>query len=198
LDTNYEDCTLTDDEAEALRRINEGKVKMKEVSIVDFFDVRNSHNILKSDIILGSGNTPYVTASEGNNSIVSYVSYDDEMKEEGNSIMIGGKTLVITYQPKDFFSNDSHNLVLRFNDENGRTENIQLFFVAALYKSLSHKYSWGNSISNKKIQTDTVLLPVTSSSTFDYTLMETYIRALKKNLIGCLLNKLHANGKMKK
>lgn len=85
LDTNYEDCTLTDDEAEALRRINEGKVKMKEVSIVDFFDVRNSHNILKSDIILGSGNTPYVTASEG------------------NSIMIGGKTLVITYQPKDFF-----------------------------------------------------------------------------------------------
>lgn len=57
LDTNYEDCTLTDDEAEALRRINEGKVKMKEVSIVDFFDVRNSHNILKSDIILGSGNT---------------------------------------------------------------------------------------------------------------------------------------------
>lgn len=180
LDTNYEDCTLTDDEAEALRRINEGKVKMKEVSIVDFFDVRNSHNILKSDIILGSGNTPYVTASEG------------------NSIMIGGKTLVITYQPKDFFSNDSHNLVLRFNDENGRTENIQLFFVAALYKSLSHKYSWGNSISNKKIQTDTVLLPVTSSSTFDYTLMETYIRALKKNLIGCLLNKLHANGKMKK
>lgn len=198
LDTNYEDCTLTDDEVEALRRINEGKVKMKEVSIVDFFDVRNSHNILKSDIILGSGNTPYVTASEGNNSIVSYVSYDDEMKEEGNSIMIGGKTLVITYQPKDFFSNDSHNLVLRFNDENGRTENIQLFFVAALYKSLSHKYSWGNSISNKKIQTDTVLLPVTSSSTFDYTLMETYIRALKKNLIGCLLNKLHANGKMKK
>ena len=198
LDTNYEDCTLTDDEAEALRRINEGKVKMKEVSIVDFFDVRNSHNILKSDIILGSGNTPYVTASEGNNSIVSYVSYDDEMKEEGNSIMIGGKTLVITYQPKDFFSNDSHNLVLRFNDENGRTENIQLFFVAALYKSLSHKYSWGNSISNKKIQTDTVLLPVASSSTFDYTLMETYIRALKKNLIGCLLNKLHANGKMKK
>lgn len=73
-----------------------------------------------------------------------------------------------------------------------------MFFVAALYKSLSHKYSWGNSISNKKIQTDTVLLPVTSSSTFDYTLMETYIRALKKNLIGCLLNKLHANGKMKK
>ena len=145
--------------------------------------------------MLGSGNIPYVTASEGNNSIVSYVSYDDEMKEEGNSIMIGGKTLVITYQPKDFFSNDSHNLVLRFNDENGRTENIQLFFVAALYKSLSHKYSWGNSISNKKIQTDTVLLPVTSSSTFDYTLMETYIRALKKNLIGCLLNKLHANGR---
>ena len=53
--------------------------------------------------MLGSGNIPYVTASEGNNSIVSYVSYDDEMKEEGNSIMIGGKTLVITYQPKDFF-----------------------------------------------------------------------------------------------
>ena len=34
--------------------------------------------------------------------------YDKNQIEEGNAIMIGGKTMVVTYQADDFFSNDSH------------------------------------------------------------------------------------------
>ena len=182
----FDDCTLTQEEAEAIRRLDAGGVKMEEKRIVDIFDVRNSHNILKSDVVFGSGNTPYVTASEGSNSIVSYIDYDEGMIEKGNSIMIGGKTLVITYQPDDFFSNDSHNLVLRVKEEKGQVEEAQLYMVSALYKSLSHKYSWGNSISNKKIQADTVFLPVNSSHQIDFAFMENYIRAVKKLCVGCL------------
>lgn len=182
----FDDCTLTQEEAEAIRRLDAGGVKMEEKRIVDIFDVRNSHNILKSDVVFGSGNTPYVTASEGSNSIVSYIDYDEGMIEKGNSIMIGGKTLVITYQPDDFFSNDSHNLVLRVKEEKGQVEEAQLYMVSALYKSLSHKYSWGNSISNKKIQADMVFLPVNSSHQIDFAFMENYIRAVKKLCVGCL------------
>lgn len=180
--TGFEDCTLTTEEERALTAC----VPYKPFDIVKEFNVANSHNILKSDVVFGSGSTPYVTACEGNNSIVSHISYNDEMKEEGNSIMIGGKTLVITYQPDDFFSNDSHNLVLKINDVNGRTEAAQLFMVATLYKNLSPKYSWGDSISKAKIQKDKVSFPVGSNGCMDFTFMETYIRAIMKQTIGKL------------
>lgn len=180
--TGFEDCTLTAAEEQALA----ANVPYKSFDIVKEFNVANSHNILKSDVVFGSGSTPYVTACEGNNSIVSYISYKDEMKEEGNSIMIGGKTLVITYQPDDFFSNDSHNLVLKINDVNGRTEAVQLFMVAALYKSLSPKYSWGDSISKAKIQKDKASFPVDTNGCIDFAFMETYIRAIMKQTIGKL------------
>lgn len=183
----FDDCTLSMEEKEALFAIEHGEKQMCRFAIVKEFNVSNSHNILKSDVIFDSGVTPYVTASEGNNSIVSYISYKPNMIEQGNSIMIGGKTLVITYQPRDFFSNDSHNLVLTINDERGRNESAQLYMVAALYKTLGPKYSWGDSISKAKIQNDIVFLPVTKDgSNIDYAFMETYISAMKKQCIARL------------
>lgn len=183
LDTvGFEDCTLTKKEEQSLT----ASVPYKSFDIVKEFNVANSHNILKSDVVFGSGSTPYVTACEGNNSIVSYISYKDDAKEEGNSIMIGGKTLVITYQPNDFFSNDSHNLVLKINHVNGRTEAAQLFMVATIYKSLSPKYSWGDSISKAKIQKDKVSFPIGTNGRIDFDFMETYIRAIMKQTVGKL------------
>lgn len=68
--------------------------------------------------------------------------------------MIGGKTMVVTYQAEDFFSNDSHNLVLYAKDDKLRNELIQLFMVASLNKSLKPIYSWGDSVSKTKIVKD--------------------------------------------
>ena len=187
-----EDCTLTKQENESVDLIETGKIEMKTMRIVDeVFNVKNSHNILKSDVVFGSGSVPYVTASEGNNSIVSYISYNDDAKEEGNTILIGGKTLVITYQPQAFFSNDSHNLVLSVLNNDAREENVQLYLVASLYKSLSHKYSWGNSISKQKIQSDTIDLPIMANGEIDYQLMATYIRAVKKQCIARLKEEIN-------
>ena len=186
----FEDCDLSQSERDALRCIADGQKVMRQFSIVKEFTIANSHNILRSDVVFGSGTTPYVTASEGNNSIVSYISYNPDMIEEGNSIMIGGKTLVITYQPNDFFSNDSHNLVLTINHDEGCTESSQLYMVSALYKSLSPKYSWGNSISKAKIQNDEVFLPITADGSIDFNFMETYINAVKKQCIAKLKHEI--------
>ena len=186
-EASFDDCTLSTEEIEALLAIERGEKQVRKFAIVKEFKVSNSHNILKSDVVFDSGATPYVTASEGNNSIVSYISYKPDMIEQGNSIMIGGKTLVITYQPRDFFSNDSHNLVLTINDERGRNESAQLYMVASLYKTLGPKYSWGDSISKAKIQKDVVFLPITDDgNSIDYVFMETYINAIKKQCIANL------------
>ncbi len=147
----------------------------KKFPIIDFFNIKNTHSILKKDIVENSGIHPYVTAKEGNNSVESYISYDMEKIEKGNSILIGGKTLVISYQPYDYFSNDSHNLALYLKDESKATKNIQLFLVVSLKASLSSLYTWGDSISKRTIVKDYVFLPSNDGVKPDWTFMENYI-----------------------
>lgn len=131
----------------------------KTYKIVDLFEVKNTHSILKKEIEEDSGRTPYVTASNENNGVYTYISFDNDLKEQGNCIMIGGKTLTITYQKEDFFSNDSHNLALYLRNVDYRTEKVQLFLITALRASIGHVYSWGDSISSKSIQKDIIKLP---------------------------------------
>lgn len=181
--SGFDNASLTPPEINKLRSVENKTLLYRRFRIVDLFEVSNAHNILKTDIVMGSGMTPYVTACEGNNSIVGYIDYDNRFVELGDVVFIGGKTLVITYQPQDFFSNDSHNLLLRSKSKECVSENIQLFYVAALSKALSHKYSWGNSISKAKINSDYVTLPVDKSGNVDYRTMDLCINAVKKNVI---------------
>ena len=178
-----DDCELTKEEKTALKKFNAQQIEFKPFDIIEKFDIKNSQNNLKSDVIFESGNTPYVTASEGNNSVVSRISCADNLKESGNSIMIGGKTLVVTYQPEDFVSNDSHNLILYFKDYAKRTENIQLFCVCVLKHFLKPIYSWGDSISKTKIRKDVFSLPISPQGEIDFDFMEAFISAQKKLVV---------------
>ncbi len=128
--------------------------------VTELFSVYNTGNILSRDITENSGDTPYLCASRENNSVSTYISYDSSLLEEGNCIFIGGKTFVVTYQERDFFSNDSHNLRLCVNDKNGRTKFAYMGIITCIYKSIANKYSWGNSVSNRKIKNDIIWLPV--------------------------------------
>ena len=180
--SNLTDVNLSKDEENALNLLS-GSLKWKEFKIIEIFTVKNTHNIMKSQITLGSGNVPYVTASASNNSIAGYIDFDKSQIEQGQSIMIGGKTLVITYQRDDYFSNDSHNLALYIKYEHGKSENKQLFLVSALFKSLNPLYEWSSSISGKKIQSNTVLLPVLDNGEIAFNIMEAAIQAVKKLVI---------------
>ena len=54
--------------------------------------------------------------------------------------------------------------------------------ATCIRKSLSRKYSWGNSISNKKIQNDKVMLPI-RDGVVEYKIMNTLISAVKKDVV---------------
>ena len=103
------------------------------------------------------GHVPYVTASSTNNSVSGYVDYKAEFLDRGNAIVIGGKTFVVTYQKDDFFSNDSHNLVLRLKDKSRQIRDVYLYLVATINAGMGELYSWGDSISFKKIQKDKIV-----------------------------------------
>jgi Type I restriction modification DNA specificity domain len=179
--TGLKDTTLTTEEKNALKSIE--NVAWGSFNVIDIFNVSNTRNILSRDIVENSGTTPYLCASAENNAVSSYISFDEGYLEKGNCIFIGGKTFVVTYQENDFYSNDSHNLVLYVKDKAAeKSKQTQLCLVACTNKSLGHQYSWGDSISNRKIQTDQVLLPIQNHQP-DYTLMETLISAIQKLVI---------------
>ena len=180
LATGLKDYTLTAEEQQALDNFE--KLKFEEFNVIDIFDVKNTGNILSRDIIENSGETPYLCASAENNAVSSYISCDEKQLDKGNCVFIGGKTFVVTYQEKDFYSNDSHNLVLYLKDGENRSKSNQLYLATCINKSLGYKYSWGDSISNRKIQTDKVSLP-TNKHQPNYELMETFISAIQKLVI---------------
>ncbi|WP_228378127.1 restriction endonuclease subunit S [Chryseobacterium aquaticum] len=170
------------------------KQKFEEFNVVDIFDVKNTKNILSRDIIENSGNIPYLCASVEKNAVSTYISYDQKYLDKGNCIFIGGKTFVVTFQEKDFYSNDSHNLVLYLKNEQKRSKLNQFYLATCINKSLRHKYSWGNSISKNKIQTDKVLLP-SQNRQINYAIMEILISAIQKIVIKDLV--LYVERKLK-
>jgi len=180
LATGLKDYTLTAEEQQALNDFE--NLKFEEFNVTDVFNVKNTGNILSRDIVENSGETPYLCASAENNAVSSYISYDEKQLDKGNCVFIGGKTFVVTYQEKYFFSNDSHNLVLYLKDREKINRLNQLYLATCINKSLGHKYSWGDSISNKKIQKDKVSLPVKNQKP-DYSIMKTLISAIQKLVI---------------
>ncbi|ASB51186.1 type II restriction endonuclease subunit R [Alkalitalea saponilacus] len=174
------DSHLTEQEKAALEGFD--NLRFKDFNITEVFEVKNTGNILSRDIISNSGETPYLCASAENNGVSSYISYDVNYIDKGDCVFIGGKTFVVSYQEKDFFSNDSHNLVLYLKEKEKKNKFNQLFFVSCINKSLAHKYSWGYSISNRKIQGDKVSLPIKDNK-LDYETMKTVISAIHKLVI---------------
>ncbi|MFR4518963.1 MAG: restriction endonuclease subunit S [Fusobacterium sp.] len=173
--TGLKDYILTTEEEKILDKFK--NIDLKELNITNIFEIKNTKNILSKDIVPNSGNIPYLCASAENNGVSTYIIYKDELIEKGNCIFIGGKTFVVSYQEKDFYSNDSHNLVLYLKNQK-ITRSNQLFLATCIKKSLSHKYSWGNSISNSKIKSDIISIPK-----FNFEEIEVFISAISKLVI---------------
>ncbi|QQW74114.1 restriction endonuclease subunit S [Helicobacter pylori] len=189
--TGLENTTLSNAEENALNVFNGNHsggntpcgLTWQSFKIVDIFEVKNTRNILARDVVKDSGTTPYLCASKENNAVNSYINYNADFLDKGNCIFIGGKTFVVTYQQKDFYSNDSHNLALYLKDTHSKTKLNQLFIITCIYKALNNKYSWGDSISNTKIQNDSILLPTNPHGKIDFNFMHTLINALMKQTI---------------
>lgn len=171
---------LSSEEENALEKLK--FVKWNAYKLTDVFTVKNTSNILARDIVESSGTVPYLCAGSENNAVSTYINYDEKYIEKGNCIFIGGKTFVVTYQEKDFYSNDSHNLAL-YLKEGVKSKATFLYMVTCVYKNLFQKYSWGNSISKSKIQSDIITLPITADGKIDFDFMELLISAIQKLVI---------------
>lgn len=190
--TGLKDYELTEKERLAIENLD--TMIFKEFNTLDIFNVKNTSNLLSRDITEDSGKTPYLCASAENNAVSSYISYDESFLNKGNCVFIGGKTFIVSYQKQDFFSNDSHNLALYLKKPQSANENVFLGLVTCVNRSLKHKYSWGDSVSSKKIKSDVIMLPVKNNE-LNLDTMETLISAVKKLVIRDVVE--YTNNKIK-
>lgn len=189
------DYTLTTEEQQVLDDFE--TLKFNEFHITDVFDIKNTGNILLKDIVKDSGETPYLCASAENNAVNSYISYGKRKPEEGNCVFIGGKTFTVSYQEKDFYSNDSHNLALYLKEKEEANMLNYLYLATCIDKSLGYKYSWGNSVSKAKIKNDKILLPSKDKKP-DYEIMKPFISAIQKLLVRDLVLQVEGGAISKK
>lgn len=147
----------------------------KPFKLADVFSMSNTKSVVQKDVVPDSGDIAYVTAQAGNNGVLTYVDCPDEWLDDGDCIMIGGKTLTFSYQAKPFCSNDSHNIALYLKDKANASEIRYLFLIAALRGALNQKYSWGDSISMKRIKNDVFMLPVDADDNPNWAYMDKYM-----------------------
>lgn len=149
-----------------------------EFPLAELFEMKNTKSITARLVVPDSGSTPYVTAKEGNNGVHTYVSCPEEWLELGDCILIGGKTLAISYQADGFCSNDSHNIALYLREPEHASVEVQLFLVAVLRATFSDWFSWGDSISLKRAKELSALLPQTASGAPDWEYMKRTMRGI--------------------
>lgn len=181
----FEDCELTAEEENALKKIE--LVKTKEFTIGDLYDKvtlkkkafdkrRDSRQIPDSRYYL-----PLVNAKHGDNGIMYYGDPNvfDSIEMSIDIVQNGAIATGDVYpQPqRTGILWDAYLIQASHHQDN--TETL-LYFSTAIAKSIKKKYTYDNKAYWEQVKEDKINLPITSTGEIDYLFMETYIRATEK------------------
>lgn len=123
------------------------------------------------------GNIPYITRTQKNNGIDSFVGEQPNYeKDPGNSITIGLDTQTIFYQTASFYTGQNIQVI---NDKN-LNKNIALFLIPLLKKQLE-KFNWGgNGVTLTRLRRTKIKLPINKKDNVNWSFMEKYIKKIEK------------------
>lgn len=179
--TGLENCTLTIEEKAALELIENRNVNMKEIIIGDLFDIVKGKRLTKSSMIPGKIN--FIGATSQNNGITARIANDNFIHPKNTiTVTYNGSVGEAFYQTECYWASDDVN-VLHFKE--ALNEDLALFFLAPLKKK-GKKYAYSYKWTKEKMAADKIYLPIDSSNNIDFSFMETYIRAIKKQYIAKL------------
>ena len=123
---------------------------------------------------------PYIVRMSTNNGIKGYLTQDERLLNQGNTVAFGQDTATMFYQEKPYFTGDKIKILEckyeKFNKINA------MFLISAMKKSFS-TFSWGaNSFSEKVINNQEIELP-TKDNEIDFSYMKLLISAIQKLVI---------------
>lgn len=173
--------TLTMDEQTALNQIDSIEFNEREIGNSEgIFDIATGR-----DIIIGKtsdGNIPLISHQHDNNGISKRIAYIPSRRifDCNKTIPLADRGVFqATTQCEDFHIG-TRVKALTFKDGE-KTENIRLFFVAAINK-LQIKFTEYLTNATDSLPHLTIQLPIKNNE-IDYEFMDTYIRAIKKECI---------------
>ena len=156
-------------------------VRWGEFKLRDIFDIRpTASGIDKIKLVQGEGTYPYVTRSDINNGINSFVCEQaDYVMNAGKCITVGLDTQTAFYQPAGFYTGQNIQ-VLRSSKLNAANAK---FMLPLLRKTLSI-FSWGgNGATLTRLRRSRIFLPIDEAGRPDYAFMEKFIHSIEQRLI---------------
>ena len=145
------------------------------------FSIRaTSSGIDKIRLNLRDGYFPYVTRSDRNNGIQTFICEQKNYgTDDGNCITVGLDTQTAFYQPKKFYT--GQNIQILTND----CLNVYVAnFLLPLIKNTLSIFSWGgNGATLTRLRRSKILLPVTDDGKPDFVYMENYVRAHEEKIL---------------
>ena len=153
-------------------------VKWREFQLSSVFSINStSSSIDKIKLIGGVGIYPYITRTDRNNGIDSFVCEQPNYKRDaGCCITIGLDTQTAFYQPSEFYT--GQNIQILRNDKlNAKNAN----FILPLLKNLLSIFNWGSSGATlTRLRRSKILLPLADDNTPDWDFMESYVCECEK------------------
>lgn len=184
---NFSDCSLTLAEQNALNALQEGTIPTKSIKIGKLFDIypTKSYGQTNATLFATKGDVPVIVNSSTDNGVGGWVALAPT--EKGNMITFSDTTTsdAIFYQPFDFVGY-SHVQGLHPYDPISWTENSYLYFLSLFKKSANGRFDYATKFTRYLAMDMEVEMPISSNGDIDYSFMENYISAVKKQIIARL------------
>lgn len=139
------------------------------------FDIQKGERLVTTERL--NGETPLVTASSKNNGIVEFIdleSFKESKKLNNNSITID-MFFNVFYHDYDYFSDDNvHTIKIKNKELNPKIA----LFVKTMLELNQKKYSFGRQLRLKRLENESILLPINKDKTINWDLIEEYIDSL--------------------
>lgn len=151
----------------------------KEFRICDIFIIKAGKRLTKSDMT--SGNKPFIGATDNNNGITEFVS-NTNVSEDCNVLGVNynGSVVENFYHPYTcIFSDD----VKRFQTKQVQGNKYIYLFMKTVILQQKCKYAYGYKFNEKRMQKQSLLLPVDESGNPDYAFMEQYIKERERQIV---------------
>lgn len=162
--------------------------------ICDIFIIKAGKRLTKSD--MARGNKPFIGATDNNNGITEFVS-NTNVSEDCNVLGVNynGSVVENFYHPYTcIFSDD----VKRFQTKQVQGNKYIYLFMKTVILQQKCKYAYGYKFNEKRMQKQSLLLPVDESGNPDYAFMEQYIKEREQqiiqNYIGYIGNNIQIGG----
>lgn len=195
--TGLKNYTLSAKEKEALNafeaaqnerereRVSGVPLKWREFKIGELFKIKptKAYKMTNATLFETKGGVPVVTNSSLNNGVSGYV--DLKPTEKGNMITYSDTTTSdgIFYQPRDFVGYPHIQGLYPLQDSDKWNKHALLYFVVLFRKTSFGLFDYANKFNRQIAKQMTIKLPINQNGQIAFEFMETFIKAVEKEVI---------------